>query len=186
MTIFWIPSHVGVRHNEGTDRLARRGADKDTVDLTRPLTPRQFRTNIRIKQVDESARVMGRTHQHTATFQHYSKVSPLTDSTSGRSSRMWGDTFCTRPRLGHKYSGGSEWRGRTAMCTSACARNQIPHQHHYTLECRSLDVYRKTSIWSVTDQILWMFSNGELDEVVQTHMSDECCEATISVPLCCA
>ena len=170
VTFIWIPSHVGVRHNDRADRLAKSGAEKDTVDLTCTLTLKQLKTNIRRKQDEEAARVMERKHVHSETFKHYIKISQMTDFTYGRSRRMTGDALCTRLRLGYKYL----WqlgvqRTEGDVCCGLCKEPRSHTLRHYTLECPSLDMYRNPNIGNVTDQIIWMFQNGVVDKIIQTH-----------------
>ena len=167
ITFYWIPSHIGLPQNERADRLAKAGTKQNTVTLTCTSSLKQVKTQIRRSQDKENTLNMARKHTNSTTFQHYVKVLQMTDFTYGRMKNAWGDALCTRLRLGCKYLWqlGVERAGQDVSCR-LCQEPRSHTLHHYVIQCPVLDTFRNHDIVDVTDQIIWMFNNNKIEEII--------------------
>lgn len=168
VTFVWVPSHVGVEHNERADRLAKAGAERNAIDLTCTITLRQIRSLIRSKQDEENTERIREKYIGSETFHHYIKISQMTDFTYGRMLSLWGDSVCMRLRLGYKYLWqlGVE-KTEDDICCRLCREPRSHTLQHYILECTVLSGFRNRQILNVTDQIIWMFINNKIEEMTK-------------------
>ena len=168
VTFVWVPSHVGVEHNERADRLAKTGAERNTIDHTCTISLRQIKTHIRKEQEEENANRIREKYVDSETFHHYARVSETTNFTYGRMLSSWRDSVCTRVRLGYKYMWqlGVE-RAEDDIRCGLCSEPRSHTLHHYILECSLLSSYRNRHITNVTDQLIWMFNNDKMEEMTR-------------------
>ena len=134
------------------------------------LTLQQIKSKIRKHQQQHDNTILLDKYHNTpsATWNHYQDVASNTLFTYGRNRHKWQDSLCTRLRLGFKYY----WElGVTCdENDKKCTLCNDPRSHtlkHYLLDCDALSPYRNTNINNVTDQVVWMFEHGKVDEMLR-------------------
>lgn len=103
----------------------------------------------------------------SATLRHYVRVANETDFTYGRYRVAWKDSVCTRLRIGYKYYWqvgvpASEAERRCRLCGEADSHT-LPH---YVLHCSALAHSRHGQALSLTDQVIYMFTNNTIAELL--------------------
>ena len=169
VVFMWVPSHVGLQGNEKADKLARKGALKGSIDLQCANTLRQIKTKIRKANIEkERGEVVAQCHK-SETLRHYTRVESETNFTYGKYRVPWKDSVCTRLRMGYKYYWqlGVETSDKDRQCR-LCAEPNSHTLHHYVLQCPALSQARHPSLTSVTEQVIYMFNNNKITELLNT------------------
>lgn len=168
ITFMWIPSHIGIRNNDRADELAKMGIEKEIIDMDCTITLKQIKTIIRKTREEEEAVRMEKRHLNSETMRHYIDVLENTNFTYGKYKSAWKDSLCTRLRLGYKYY----WQLGIAKeddetCCRLCREPRAHTLSHYVLECPNITSFRNCSINNVGKQIIWMFNNNKIDEMMR-------------------
>ena len=108
--------------------------------------------------------------QSSETLRHYVSVANETNFTYGRHRVTWKDGVCTRLKMVYKYYWqlGVEANETERQCR-LCGEPSAHTLQHYVLHCSSLAQYRCDQPLSVTDQIICMFNDGKVMDLLMKH-----------------
>ena len=136
LTLQWIPSHVGLEHNEHVDQLAKR-AHNSPVEIPTPLDKKEINRLIdgkikRVCQLQFEAAVQQ--NLHIGTIKSKLQYWPWTSSTNRRT-----ETAMARLRIGHSKLRESLFRFHLADDPN-CEICRVPETPVHILEtCQSFD-----------------------------------------------
>ena len=172
MKFYWLPSHINIYENDAADRLAKMSTGKEQVDFVCPLTLRQIRTTIKVRQRDTLSDLwVGMYEVYIPTFQHYILVNEDTAVTYGRQRSSQYDTVIMRLRLGYSryyWELGYKVRDRDKK-SRLCEAREGHTLPHYILQCPRLANYRNNNIADLTQQVIWMINNKKIEEILLVY-----------------
>ena len=155
----WVPSHVGISHNEKADVLARHSLTEDIADC-----PVEHTYN----------NIKGQFKRHVcSTIAHnldtcYGKGSPSSvhyvHVTYGRKSAAH-DLVAMRLRLGYRYYW--EVSGAAAVPCKLCHSLAGHTLAHYVMECPLLVHFRPQGNWDLPPMISWFFNNDIIPAILK-------------------
>ncbi|KAG0725035.1 hypothetical protein GWK47_039389 [Chionoecetes opilio] len=168
VTFIWVPSHAGITLNEKVDDIAKKATRRDTLDIQGTLSMRQIKTQIRDNQNNaDKVRIENKYANHPL-MAHYTNVALQTHFSYGTYINKWKDTVFTRLRLGSPYYWELEMNvPEDDKKSRLCKQLRSYTLHHYILQCPSLAPFRHLDIDNVTDQVIWMTNNGQVDAVLR-------------------
>ncbi|KAG0714460.1 hypothetical protein GWK47_014109 [Chionoecetes opilio] len=168
VTFIWVPSHVGITLNERVDDIAKQATCRDSVDIQGTLSMRQVKTQIRDTQNDTDKARMENKYANHPLMAHYTNVALQTHFSYGKHRTKWKDTVFTRLRLGSPFYWelGMNVPEDDKKCR-LCQQLRSYTLQHYILQCPSLATFRHPDIDNVTDQVIWMTNNGQVDAALR-------------------
>ena len=143
----WVPSHVGLPHNEKADSLARAASDDLTVHPGVEYTYNYVKGKLR-SHVSESItnQLALRCQEGSPSSIHYAQISSLCSHTYGKLSAAC-DLVVMRLRLGYRYYW--EVSGAPPVPCTLCARPGGHTLQHYVLHCPAINDYRPQARWDL-------------------------------------
>ena len=170
--VLWIPSHIGIPHNERADLLAKQASKNDTVALPCSPSLNQLKAVIRGRQLAAANSTRLALQEESPTFRHYVQVYNETHFSYGAACNVLADTVTMRLRLGYKYYW--EYGGPSAGCATdrqcrVCGADGGHSLSHYVLACPPIAPFRNPDIHTVSDQIIWWLNNGKVPDIVATY-----------------
>ena len=163
----WVPSHVGIQHNEKADCLARQALQDNSVDPGTEYTLSFVQTRIKDYFSASIATQLGRCCAHGSTSSvHYVSVANHCAYPYGRHSAAQ-DAVAMRLRLGYRYYW--EVSDSPAVCCTLCAKPGGHTLHHYVMECPSIDNFRPQADLDLPQTICWLLRNDVLPAILKEH-----------------
>ena len=171
INFMWIPSHIGLRHNERVDKLAKEATQNEEVEISCNLSLRQIRSRI-CSRMFKDADSLRRNHDPMSLSRaHYLYISDRIEYHPGKGERTLIDTVKTRLILGYKYYWQCSWMaGRFTEAEKSCNICGAREAHtleHYILTCPELRPFRNSLITNVRDQIVWFLKNGVVERILK-------------------
>ena len=138
VNIMWIPSHTGLQGNETADRLARRAAEKNNIDITIPATRREIVDKI-ISHIDAEWQTV---YNRSTTGHAYKLLEPtVSRKVKFIVTNRHKDTTITRLRLG-KCCLNSYLHKIDRHPTGLCHHCNIPETiEHFLLYCPHSNIF---------------------------------------------
>ena len=101
-------------------------------------------------------------------MKHYMEIVANTDFSYGPERNKWKETLCTKFRLGVKYYWelGVNVTEEEKQCR-LCGAERAHTLQHYILICPIVATYRNKNIDNFTKQLIWMFNNGKVNQMLQ-------------------
>ena len=171
INFMWIPSHVGLRHNERVDKLAKDATQNDEVEVPCNLSLRQIRSKIRSRMFKDAESLRRNHGPMSLSRAHYLYISDRIEYQPGKGERTLIDTIKMRLILGYKYYWQCSWMsGRFTEAEKSCKVCGAREAHtleHYILTCPELRPFRNNLITNVKDQIVWFLKNGVVERILK-------------------
>ncbi|XP_050725085.1 uncharacterized protein LOC127002873 [Eriocheir sinensis] len=147
----WVPSHVGLPHNEKADRLVRAASDDLIVHPSVEYTYNYVKNRLR-SLVSESVtnQLALRCQDGSPSRIHYAQVSSFCTHTYGRLSASY-DLVVMRLRLGYRYYW--EVSGADPVPCRLCAGPGGHTLKHYVLQCPAISAYRPQGHWDMPELV---------------------------------
>lgn len=169
----WIPSHVGLRHNERVDRMAKEATLREDIEVRCALSLRQVRSMIQMHLFRESELRCRQLGDSSPTMTRYLYIYDRVGRAPTLNECTLVETVTMRVRLGYRYYWECPWsQRRYSMAMRQCRVCGARDSHtleHYVMSCPLLVQYRSGSMLSLQEQIVWFLRHGVVERILSDY-----------------